>query len=147
LIAYDTNVLIYASQMGDEDLRHDIALNLMDRVASVGAIVPLQVIGEYINACRAKGVLSSAAIAQRVNYWLMLYESPGTLPEDYMPALEMADRFKLQFFDALIVTVAARAGASVLLSEDMQDGLHTATLRILNPFNPANQSEINQLLG
>jgi predicted nucleic acid-binding protein len=49
-------------------------------------------------------------------------------------------RFKLQYFDALIIAVASRAGARILLSEDMHDGLVVDGLRVVNPFVAGNET-------
>jgi predicted nucleic acid-binding protein len=57
-------------------------------------------------------------------------------------ALDLADRKMLQYFDALIITVAARAGATMLLSEDMQDGLEVDGLLVVNPFVAGNDGVI-----
>lgn len=62
-------------------------------------------------------------------------------------ASELAKRYQLQYFDALICTVAARGGATILVSEDMQDGMALDSLTIVNPFNPANRLRIDALLG
>ena len=76
-----------------------------------------------------------------------IFETPQTQSDDIASAAVLADRRELQFFDALIITVASRAGATVLLSEDMQDRQQFEGLRVLNPFNPANQAEIEALLA
>jgi predicted nucleic acid-binding protein len=51
-------------------------------------------------------------------------------------AVYLQKRFNLSFWDALIVQAAAAADCSVLLTEDLQDGLHVDRLIIRNPFIP-----------
>jgi predicted nucleic acid-binding protein len=46
----------------------------------------------------------------------------------------IADQAKLSFWDALVVVAAARAGATVLYTEDMNDGQEVLGVRISNPF-------------
>jgi predicted nucleic acid-binding protein len=146
LIAIDSNALVYAQQNADEQDRHRQALDLIAGAAMSGAIVPLQVLGEFLNVCRKKlGKSPSDAVDQVADY-LRVFECPATGTPDLTDAAFLADRFKLQFFDALIVTVALRAGATVLLSEDMQDGLRIEALQVLDPFNPANHAAIAALL-
>ncbi len=50
-------------------------------------------------------------------------------------ARELAERYRLSFYDAAIVSSALEAGCRVLYSEDMQDGFKIdRTLTIRNPF-------------
>jgi predicted nucleic acid-binding protein len=44
------------------------------------------------------------------------------------------DRYRLAFWDALIVAAAVAAGARILLSEDMQEGAEIEGVLIVNPF-------------
>jgi predicted nucleic acid-binding protein len=147
LIALDSNILVYAQQRDGERSRHDRAFEIISRVAEIGAIVPVQVLGEFLNVCRTKLKVTPQDAVDQVADYLAFFECPQTSAEHLMAAANLADGYHLQFFDALIITVAARAGANVLLSEDMQDGLSIEALRIVNPFNPANQRQIDDLLA
>ena len=138
MIALDTNILAYAVTPSDTNGRHEAAITLLERVASQGAIIPLPVFGEFFNACRKKKLASSDIAESRVAIWLSIYDCPASLAADYVAASSMAHRYPLQYFDALIVTVAHRAGATILLSEDMHDGLDVDGVRIVNPFEAAN---------
>ena len=147
MIAFDTNVLIYASELADPEGRNAVALDLMDKVASQGAIIPLQVVGEYINACRRKRIIPLESACDRANFWMDVYITPAASPDDYIEAASLAVGFNLQYFDALILTVAHRAGATVLLSEDMHDGLDAGGIRVVNPFVAENAEAITSALG
>jgi len=46
----------------------------------------------------------------------------------------LQDRYRLPWWDALIVAAAQRAGCQYLLSEDFQDGLEMGSLKIVNLF-------------
>jgi predicted nucleic acid-binding protein len=148
LIALDTNVLVYAAAPNDIRLRNHRAVALLGQLGGAGgAIVPLQVIGEFLNVCRRKKLVSIEHAARRANQFLNAFDCPPTIPADLLEGLALSERHNLQFFDALIVTISARAGATVLFSEDMQDGLEVAGLRVLNPFQRANFAEIEALLA
>jgi predicted nucleic acid-binding protein len=140
LIALDTNILAYAVTAQDIKNRHEIALEILQKLASPGAIVPLPVIGEFFNACRKKNLASPELVATRVALWLDVYECPAATAEDYLEAACVSAEFNLQYFDALIIAVAARAGATMLLSEDMHDGLVAGGLRVVNPFAAGNDA-------
>ena len=48
---------------------------------------------------------------------------------------EIAERYGLPIYDAMIAAAALQAGCDTLLSEDMQDGMVLEDrLRIVNPF-------------
>jgi predicted nucleic acid-binding protein len=51
-------------------------------------------------------------------------------------AVRLADQARLSFWDALVVVAAARAGAAVLYTEDMNNGQEVLGVRITNPFLP-----------
>jgi predicted nucleic acid-binding protein len=46
----------------------------------------------------------------------------------------LAHQAKLSFWDALVVVAAARTGAAVLYTEDLNDGQEILGVRISNPF-------------
>ena len=131
MIALDTNILAYAVTESDAEGRHEAAIKLLERLASPGAIVPLPVFGEFFSACRKKKLAVSEVAASRVELWLAVYDCPAAMAEDYVSALRLADGYRLQYFDALILSVARRAGAKIFLSEDMQDGMDVDGLRIV----------------
>jgi predicted nucleic acid-binding protein len=142
LIAFDTNVLIYASERNEPMGRNIKAIDLLTKVAPLSAVIPLQVVGEYINACRRKKITSLPDASIRASFWMELYNTPSSQPVDYIEAARFSAEFGLQYFDALIIAVAARAGATMLLSEDMQDGLEVGGLRVINPFVAANDGAL-----
>ncbi len=144
MIAVDTNILIYASLAAEPRDRHIAAINLMEKLAAYGAIIPLQVIGEYLAVCRRKKIVSLTDAQARVLAWLSVYDAIPSQQDDYFSAAEISDHHKLQYFDALIIAVAARARAKILLSEDMQDGLVVEGLRVVNPFVAGNERVIDE---
>ena len=52
-------------------------------------------------------------------------------------AVELTDRGRLSFWDALIVVAAAHSGASILYSEDLNEGQEILGVRITNPVSTA----------
>lgn len=147
MIAFDSNVLVYAQQQQDDQGRHDCAFELIALAGKTDSIIPLQVLGEFLNVCRRKlGASPEDVIDQAIDY-AAVFICPATSLENLTAATRRSEQFKLQFFDALIATVALGAGATILLSEDMHDGLEIDGLKVLNPFNPANRPEILRLLA
>lgn len=138
MIALDTNILVYAASAGDDSGKHNATLELFDRLAATGAIIAIPVIGELFNARRKKKFTELSVLLADVEIWMEAFDCAPAQLEDYLKASALSDLFDLQYFDALIITVAARAGATMLLSEDMQDGLDVDGLRVVNPFVAGN---------
>jgi predicted nucleic acid-binding protein len=49
-------------------------------------------------------------------------------------AVGLADQAQLSFWDALVVVAAARTGATVLYTEDLNHGREILGVRVTNPF-------------
>jgi predicted nucleic acid-binding protein len=77
-----------------------------------------------------------------VEEYSRIFNCPATKREDVVEAACLAEQHNLQYFDALIIAVARHAGATILLSEDMQDGLEIDGLRVVNPFLAENDGVI-----
>lgn len=130
----DTNILVYAHDV-DQGRKHqrarDILIELMQDRS--GALSP-QVLQEfYVTVTRkiAKPVQKREARAIVEDYSVWCIE---TTAADVAAAFRIEDQAKISFWDALIVASAVKAGATVLLSEDLSSGQKIAGLRIQNPF-------------
>jgi predicted nucleic acid-binding protein len=53
-----------------------------------------------------------------------------------LDAVDIGRRYRISFWDALIVQAAGVAGAEVLLSEDLADGQSYGGVRVENPLLP-----------
>lgn len=49
-------------------------------------------------------------------------------------AFAASQRWQISYWDAAIVEAAREAGCATLLSEDLQDGMDFAGVRVVNPF-------------
>jgi predicted nucleic acid-binding protein len=136
LIALDTNILIYAEDPNDPSGRHEIAVQLIEKLSLSQHMIP----GEFLNVCRRKGLVPLDIAATKVSNYAKIFDTPPTQVEDLAGAVDLLSAHNLQYFDALILTVACRAGAMILLSEDMQDGLLAGGLRVVNPFVASNDT-------
>lgn len=142
MIAVDTNILIYAITDDDADGRHQLSCDILLRIAPSYPIQPLPVVGEFLNVCPKRKRSSFTAALDRADYLIRNYNCIAAIPADYLQAGTISFRYNLQYFDALIIAVARRAGATLLLSEDMQDGLAADGLRVVNPFLAGNEQVI-----
>lgn len=142
-VAFDTNVLVYAEL--EPETAHGVrARDLMLRSGPLG-VMPVQVFGELLRVVQRLAPDRLREAARQVEQYAGFYASPLTTPDILKAAAEIVAAHRFQMFDAIIIAASAGAGASVLLSEDMQDGRSVAGLRILNPFAPANAAAIDAL--
>ena len=133
----DTNVLIYAHDV-DAGAKHQIAKTVLrDLWSQRTGLLSMQVLQEfYVNVTRkiasplpkdsARLVVSSYAI------WCV-----ETTPAEISAAFQIEDQSQIGFWDALIVSSAAKSGATRILSEDLSSGQRIAGILIENPFSPA----------
>jgi predicted nucleic acid-binding protein len=130
----DTNILVYAHDV-EQGQKHQIARDILIELMQdrSGALSP-QVLQEfYVNITRkiAKPLSKRAAreIVADFSTWCV-----ETTAAEVAVAFRIEDEAKISFWDALILASAAKAGAEVLLSEDLSAGQKVAGIRIQNPF-------------
>ncbi len=142
--AVDSNILVYALIRADE-VKHAIASGIMLRSMHSDAVVPAQAIGEYLNVIRRKHPEHYDMSADQAARWQTTLTILPTTGDHVIAGAAMAGKHKFQLWDAIIWQVSRSAHAAVFLSEDLQDGLRIDGMRVLNPFEPANESELNSL--
>jgi predicted nucleic acid-binding protein len=130
----DTNVLLYAaSTVVDEQEKKERALVILnDR----DLVLSVQVLQEfYVQATRASrpDQLEQDQAVALVESWLRFPVQELTVPI-MQSAFASAARWKISYWDAAIVEAARAAGCLALLSEDLQDGMDFAGVRVMNPF-------------
>lgn len=133
MISVDTNVFFYGSDEGDP-VRHKLATQLIERLPKRTTIVGLQVLGELQYALQRKLKRAPAVVAQAVSLYLQQFDTFAYTRADVLRALQMVGEARLAYWDALLIASSAGAGATVLLTEDMQDGGAVLGVEIVNPF-------------
>jgi predicted nucleic acid-binding protein len=126
---FDTNVLLYLAS-GDTTKADSAEIRLAE-----GGTVSVQVLNEIASVARRKMRLSwGQTHAFLTAVQALLAVQPVTI-DTHRTGLEIAARYGLSIYDAMIVAAALHAGCDTLWSEDMQDGmLLEDRLRIINPF-------------
>jgi predicted nucleic acid-binding protein len=131
----DTNVLLYAHDV-DAGRKHEIARGLLqDLWQERAGLLSTQVLQEfYVNVTRKIRTPLSPAVARGVIHSYGTWCVSGIGVPDIAAAFQIEDEARIGFWDALIVAVAARSGASRLLTEDLNAGRMIAGILIDNPF-------------
>ena len=128
-ITLDTNIAVYALST---DERVDRATNALRN----SAFLSVQVLNEYANVARRKRGDPWDLVA--VHLAALRDAVPRILPIDdeaNRAAIRIGERYRLSFYDSLMLAVALTGGARTFYSEDMQhDLLIDGTLRIVDPF-------------
>jgi len=134
-IFVDTNILIYAYDRGAGP-KHDLALSLIETLWQEGTgALSTQVLQEfYVNVRRKAQKPISAQQARDLIADYLAWNPVINDGASVLEAIDMEQRYKFSFWDAMIVAAANRAGASTLYSEDFNSGQIIGSLKIINPF-------------
>jgi predicted nucleic acid-binding protein len=129
----DTNVLIYAFD-ATAGAKREAAVELMERLwtARTGC-VSMQVLQEfYVTVTKKLRMPSNSALAQveRLGTWTVHRPAIG----DVLRAIELHQKQKISFWDAMIIRSAIGSGCSVVWSEDLSHGQQLDGVTIQNPF-------------
>jgi predicted nucleic acid-binding protein len=146
VLTIDSNVLIYALDRNDP-ARYTIARKVVAGCVMVPSFLTQQVLGEFAALTLRKRLLPADTVGRQIEDWSHGFAIVPTTVAQLVAAADLAERRQKQFWDMVIVTVAADAGASVLLTEDIGDGEVIAGVRIVNPFNPANDGAVAALFA
>lgn len=131
----DTNVLVYAYDT-DAERRHKIARELlMELWRTRTGVLSTQVLQEfYVTVTRKLPKPLARTTARDVLETYQIWPVHSVDAADVLRASELEERAQLSFWDALIIVSAAKAGATRLLTEDLNAGQCVAGVLIENPF-------------
>ena len=132
-IAIDTNVLAYAEGVGDAP-RCKKAANLFAKLTVSDVVLPAQVLGELYNVLTRNANRTAPDARDAILSWADAFLVADSTHAAVVAACDLAAAHQLQFWDALIVSVAVAQQCRMLLSEDFQDGFVWQGLTVVNPF-------------
>ena len=132
----DTNIFVYSFDQLSPSKAQEADLLISEALETGKGVVSYQVVQEFFNVAfrrfpepmdldQAEQFLS--AVLRPL--WVV-HSSPALCPR----ALQILDRFHLQWYDALIVAGAIEAKCGILYSEDFQAGRKFDGLEVRNPF-------------
>jgi predicted nucleic acid-binding protein len=131
----DTNVLVYAYD-SSAGVKRDIARQILTELWESGkGVLSVQVLQEFLVTItnKVRRPLGLAEARETIAD-LLKWEVVANDGESILRAIAVHERHKLSFWDAMIIQVALKAGATTLLTEDLGDGVMIEGLRITNPF-------------
>jgi predicted nucleic acid-binding protein len=129
----DTNILLYAHD-GAAGRKHVHAVALLERLLQAGRpAISTQVLGEFYSAATTKLGRKSEEVAQTISdmgEWIIHRPTHA----DILQAIRVRTRYKIGWWDAMILTSAIETGCSVLWTEDFNDGQRYGGVTARNPF-------------
>jgi predicted nucleic acid-binding protein len=134
----DTNIFVYARQ-ASEPLKPPVAAQWLERLwqQQLGR-TSIQVLNElYVSLTRkVKPALPQAEVWDEVRNLFTWNPQPTDL-ELLLRAQEVEQRYRLSWWDSLIIGAAQIQNCAVLLSEDLRDRAIYGGVTVCNPFTLA----------
>jgi predicted nucleic acid-binding protein len=131
----DTNVLVYAHD-ASAGPKHERARALVEQLwQSRAGVVSTLVLQELCVNVRKKtarplNIQETRDLVADYLAWHVVVNDG----EAILAALDIEQRYKVSFWDALVIHAAQSAGAEVLYSEDLSDGHRYGDVRVVNPL-------------
>ena len=131
----DTNILMYAHDTA-AGAKHERAKTLVEELwRERTGVVSTQVLQELtVNLRRKAGKPLDARATREVIADYLTWQVVVNSGESILGALDLEQRHRISFWDALIVQAAEASGASVLYSEDLSDGQRYGAVEVVNPL-------------
>ena len=129
---FDTNVVLYL--LSADAAKADRAEQLLGE----GGVISVQVLNEFAAIATRKLGMSWDEVAEALAAVRAVCRIESLTADTHDKGRELALRYGFSVYDAMIVASAVLAGATVLYSEDLQDGQRVdGRLTIRNPFRKA----------
>ena len=125
----DSNVILYL--LSDDAAKADKA----ESILQAGGVISVQVLNEIVSVSQRKLKMPWDEIDVLLQALKAIVQVVPLTETSYELAVQLCKRYQLSFYDAHICAAALIAGSTVLLSEDMQDGMVFDGLVVNNPFN------------
>jgi predicted nucleic acid-binding protein len=127
----DTNILIYAHDRST-GIKHERASRLIEHWWMTGeGVLSTQVIQELcVNLRRPLRLEEVRRLIQDYLSWEIVVNTPDAV----VHALDIEARYRISFWDALILQAAEQSAASVLYSEELATGQSYGSIQVVNPL-------------
>ena len=131
----DTNILIYAHDR-TAGIKHQCARHAIERLWTTGqGVLSTQILQDLcINLRRRLARPLPVDEVRRLIQDYLSWEIVANSPEAVLQALEIEVRYKISFWDALVLQAAEQSGAAILYSEDLAAGQNYGPVQVMNPL-------------
>jgi len=132
----DTNIFVYSFDR-NSPAKARRAMQLIRRaVTNRTGIVSYQVVQEFFSVA-LKRFTQPMTIAEAEQYLSTVFRPLAAVHSSqslYGEALQVSGRYRLSWYDSLIVAAAIQGQCGTLYTEDLQHGLQIGELKVENPF-------------
>jgi predicted nucleic acid-binding protein len=131
----DTTILIYAHDR-DAGVKHERARKLIEQLWSNGCgVLSTQVLQELCVNLRRRvkiplPVVDVVKLIEDYFSWEIIVNDARSI----VSALEIETRYKIPYWDAMILQAAEGSGAEILYAEDLSHGQHYGPVEVVDPF-------------
>ncbi len=129
----DTNILFYSIDPNDP-AKQQRAREVLDGTRQQDGFLILQTLGELCNSTSRRRPALAPEAHRFARFATAAFNVVSAVPNDLPEALAAHQVHGLQFWDAMLWATARRHGATVLLTEDFQDGQVLGGITFRNPF-------------
>jgi len=131
----DTNIIIYAYDVS-AGKKHQTAGDILADLWNSGrGIISTQVLQEFfVNVVQKIPKPMNRQKAREVVKDFLKWHVVVNTGDSIIEAIDISIKYGYTFWDSLIIEAAIAGGASVLISEDLQDGQVISGITIKNPF-------------
>ncbi len=132
----DTNIFVYSFDANAPKKAAQATKLIRKGIETRGGIVSYQVVQEFFNVALRRFVkpMSSVDAEQYLSTTFRPLLAVHSSLALYGEALRIGARFRLAWYDSLIVASAIEGQCNVLYSEGFQDGQKIESVSISNPF-------------
>ena len=139
----DTNILLYANAP-DQGQKHELAKELLTRLWTDGnGVISTQVLQEFfVNLSKRRSTPLEPATARAAVENLLTWTVIVNDGRSVLDAIDIQMRYRLSFWDALILQAAERAGAATLYSEALNEQRY-GDVQVINPLVVAGVHDVD----
>jgi predicted nucleic acid-binding protein len=131
----DTNILCYTKDSSNA-VKHLTATKLVeDLITKKLARVSTQVVNEFYVFLKRHSKDDAERLAAKLTAQSLLHLAPVAVSSELLSsAWHIEEKYKLSWWDSLVVAAALTAGCKTLYTEDLQHNQQIGSLQIINPF-------------
>ena len=125
----DSNIILYVGS------RQQAKADRAEELIANGGTISVQVLNEIANVSRRKMRMSWVETCDFLSTVRGLLKVEPVTIEMHEAGIDLAERYGLSVYDAMIASAALLTECDTLFTEDFQDGLLVGgRLRVVNPF-------------
>lgn len=131
----DTNILVYAHDVSDPDKRNRSRELVFEAIRTGDGVMSPQVLSEFfVTVTRKIEVPIPEEQARKVILLLRPICSVDLDATLVVKAVDVRKRWKVNYWDAMILAAAERGECAIVYSEDLSHEQHYGGVQVINPY-------------